>query len=57
MRVSHEKLKTWAETLEALQSKLPSDISYYRLESYGEIRQYINSLLKQAERETGPGHG
>ena len=44
-----EKLKAWVETLEAIQNKLPSDISYYQLEQYGEIRHFLSLLLKQAE--------
>lgn len=44
-----EKLKAWVETLEVIQGKLSSDISYYHLEQYGEIRHFLSLLLKQAE--------
>jgi len=56
MKVSPEKLRAWAETLEVIQSKLPTDVSYYHLENYGQIRNYINLLLQQAEKEAGPRH-
>jgi len=56
MKVSPEKLRAWAETLEVIQGKLPADVSYYHLEQYGQIRNYINLLLQQAEKEAGPRH-
>ncbi len=49
MKGNPEKLRAWVETLEAIQGKLPSDISYYHLEQYGEIRDFLNLLLKQSE--------
>ncbi len=50
-KVDAEKLRQWTETLEKLQRKLPAEVSYSQLESYGEIRHYLATMLKRAEQE------
>ncbi len=52
-KVDAEKLREWTETLEKLQRKLPADVSYSQLESYGEVRHFLQAMLKQEESRHG----
>ncbi len=52
-----EKLRTWIDTLERIQGKLPGDISYSLLESYGELLLCLKGLLQNMERVENKGKG
>jgi hypothetical protein len=51
IKVSPGKLREWTETLETIQHKLPAEVSYNLLQSYGEVRHYLDIMLRQVESE------